>query len=96
MNGAKNLNANATIKAIRKFVKGPASETKAISFLGSLKLKGSTGTGFAAPKTTGDPLNKRIRGKRILIIGSMWGIGLSVSLPRSLAVGSPSLFATQP
>jgi len=35
-------------------VKGPARETRATSFLPSLRLKGSTGTGLAAPKIIGD------------------------------------------
>ena len=40
--------------AIRIFVNGPASDTRARSFLPSFKLKGSIGTGFAAPKIIGN------------------------------------------
>lgn len=53
------------------FVSGPASETSAISFLPSLRLNGSTGTGFAPPKIIGEPEIMSIRGRRILIKGSM-------------------------
>jgi len=84
------------ITAIKTFVKGPDIATKARSFLPSLRLKGSTGTGFAAPITTGEPPKSRKRGRRMLIKGSMWGMGFRVSLPMSLAVGSPSLSATKP
>lgn len=90
----------AAIAARIKFVPGPASEMIAISFRGSLRLNGSTGTGFAPPKTRGNPVGivaiKVISGKRIVITGSMCGIGFSVNLPSSLAVGSPSLSATRP
>jgi len=85
-----------TTTAIKIFVSGPESETRARSFRPSLKLNGSTGTGFAAPKITGDPETIKISGRRMLINGSMCFLGSSVSLPASLAVGSPSLSATNP
>lgn len=85
----------ATI-AIRIFVNGPARATRARSFLPSRKLNGSTGTGFAAPKTIGEPEKIRSSGRRTLINGSIWLLGLRVSLPESLAVGSPNLSATNP
>jgi len=59
------------IIAIRTLVKGPAKETRAKSFLPSCKLKGSTGTGLAAPNIIGDPDISSIRGRAILIIGSI-------------------------
>lgn len=82
--------------AIRIFVAGPASATSAMSFLPSCRLNSSTGTGFAAPKITGEPERIKSAGKIILIIGSMCFLGSSVSLPASRAVGSPSLSATYP
>ena len=57
--------------ASRTFVKGPARETSAISFLPSLKLKGSTGTGFAPPKMIGEPEIMSMRGNRTLMNGSI-------------------------
>lgn len=93
---AKILISAAAKIAIRILVAGPAKETKAISFLPSRKLKGSTGTGFAAPKTTGEPEIIKSRGRAMLIIGSMWLFGLRVSLPIMRAVGSPRRSATYP
>ncbi len=84
------------IIAIIIFVRGPESATRATSFLPSLRLNGSMGTGLAAPNITGEPDIKRRRGRRMLIKRSIWFLGLSVSLPASLAVGSPSLSATNP
>lgn len=86
----------AAMTAIITFVSGPARETRAISLSPSLRLKGSIGTGFAAPKITGEPDKIKISGSKILIIGSIWGFGLSVNLPASLAVGSPNRSATYP
>ncbi len=68
---APNLSTNAASTAIKKLVAGPARDTIAISFLPSLRLNGSTGTGLAAPKTTGEPERRRIEGKSTLIRGSM-------------------------
>lgn len=76
-------------------VSGPASETNARSFLPSCKLNGSTGTGFAAP-IIGKCEIASARGSKIVKKGSMCFFGLSVNLPASLAVGSPSLSATNP
>ena len=57
--------------AIRTLLSGPDSDTSAKSFLPSLKLKGSTGTGLAAPIIIGEPEIRRRRGRAILIIGSI-------------------------
>ena len=59
-------------------------------------MKGSTGTGFAAPIIIGEPEIRRRRGRAMLIIGSMCFFGFNVSLPASLAVGSPRRSATNP
>lgn len=77
-------------------VKGPASATRAISFLPSFKLNGSIGTGFAAPKRIGEPDKRSTRGSKMLIKGSICFLGFKVSLPASLAVGSPNRSATNP
>lgn len=82
--------------AKRTFARGPERETSARSFLPSLKLNGSTGTGLAAPIITGEPEMTRIRGRAILIIGSICFLGLRVNRPARRAVGSPSLSATNP
>ena len=66
-----NLRITAAKTAIRTFVRGPARETIATSFLPSFKLKGSIGTGFAAPKITGELERIRRRGRAILIMGSI-------------------------
>ena len=84
------------IMAIKIFVRGPDKETSAMSFRPSFRLNGSTGTGFAAPKITGEPEIIKRRGRRTLINGSMCFLGFRVSLPASLAVGSPSFSATNP
>jgi hypothetical protein len=83
--------------ARRIFVIGPAAAEIAISLLGSLKFMGFMGTGFAYPKTNW-PFEKinSITGMIIVPIKSICTMGLSVSLPINLAVGSPSLFATNP
>lgn len=80
--------------AIRIFVNGPESATSARSFLPSCKLNGSTGTGLAAPIIIGDPETRRIRGKAMLIIGSICFPGFSVNRPARRAVGSPNRSAT--
>lgn len=87
---------SAAKTAIKIFVRGPARETMATSFLPSLRLNWSTGTGLAAPKITGEPDKSRRRGSKMLIKGSIWFFGFKVSLPISLAVGSPSRSATSP
>lgn len=82
--------------AIRILVSGPESATSATSLRPSFRLNGSIGTGFAAPKITGEPERTSIRGKRMLIKGSICFLGFKVSLPARLAVGSPNLSATNP
>lgn len=82
--------------AMRILVTGPARAVRAVSFFGSRKLKGSIGTGLAAPKMMPAPEIIRIKGKTIVIRGSMWGRGSRVSRLDNLAVGSPSRSATKP
>lgn len=54
--------------AIIILVKGPAKDTIAKSFLPSLRLNGSTGTGLAPPKITFPPLEKKVMsGNRIVM-----------------------------
>ena len=67
----KSLIIAAPATARITFVKGPARETIAMSFRPSFKLNGSTGTGFAAPKITGELLMIKSKGKIILIHKSM-------------------------
>lgn len=81
--------------ARRIFARGPAKDIKAESFLGSFKLKGSTGTGFAQPNTKGEPIKMRNRGINTVPYKSAWAIGFRVILPFKRAVGSPSLSAVQ-
>ncbi len=71
--------------ARRMFESGPAREIIAASFLEFRRLKGSNSTGFPQPK----------RNNRSIIkpIGSMCAMGLSVSRPCILGVGSPNLSA---
>ena len=95
-NGEVTWRIMAVIMAIITFVRGPASETIAISFIPSLRLKGSTGTGLAAPNITGEEDNIRRSGRSMLMTGSIWLLGFRVSLPASLAVGSPKRSATYP
>lgn len=81
--------------AIRRFVTGPAKETFTIPHFLSLKFRGFTGTGFAQPKTGKFKIN-RVKGKRIVPIGSMWAIGFKVNLPSLFAVSSPKIKAQLP
>ena len=76
---------------------GPAAADMAMSFFGLLKFEGFMGTGFAYPKTN-CPFDRirSIAGMIIVPTISICASGFSVSLPMSLAVGSPSLFATKP
>ena len=90
------LNRIAKKTAIRRFVIGPDRATIAMSFFGSRRLYGSTGIGLAAPKMIPDPDIVRRRGRAIVIMGSMWGIGFKVNRPLALAVGSPNLSAIKP
>ena len=50
------------MSASKRFVAGPASDTRAISFRPSRRLKVSTGTGLAPPKMTGEPEISNISG----------------------------------
>jgi hypothetical protein len=77
------------------FVIGPAAEEMAMPFLGSLKLAGLIGTGFAYPKMT-PPNIINMSGIITVPMGSICLIGFSVNRPMNLAVGSPSLLATYP
>lgn len=77
------------------FENGPAKATFIMSFLGLLKLYGFIGTGFAHPGT-GIWLINANKGINIEPIGSRWGMGFKVSLPKFLAVGSPHLSAIRP
>ena len=65
-----------------RLLAGPASAVTAMPCFGFLKRYMFTGTGLAHP----------IRNTTIISspVGSMWRIGLSVSLPASFAVVSPS------
>lgn len=57
--------------AIKILVAGPARAVRAVSFLGSRKLKGSMGTGLAAPKMIPAPVKNRIKGRPMVIKGSI-------------------------
>jgi hypothetical protein len=59
-----------------------------------LKLRGSTGVGFAQPNG-GNPSTIRISGMMMVPKGSIWTMGLSEMRPSIFAVGSPSRFAIQ-
>ena len=75
---------------------GPAAATQAMSCLGCLKLRQSTGTGFAQPNTK-PPGNSSINpGTRIVPIGSMCFKGFSVNRPSISAVRSPKWRAASP
>ena len=73
------------MKARSKFEAGPAKAIFIISFVGFLRLKGLTGTGFAHPKPTKKIIN--------VPIGSRWFIGLMFVLFNLYEVSSPSLKA---
>lgn len=94
--GKTNLKIKVKKTAIKILVKGPARPVIPMSFLGSLKLNGSMGTGLAAPKTTGELVKMSKKGKTMLIKRSIWGMGFRVNRPRILAVGSPRRSATYP
>ena len=70
---------------------GPAIPTQNISFLGLLSFRKFTGTGFAQPNRKGDFVIIRSKGRIIVPMGSIWGIGFRVNLPECLAVESPNL-----
>ena len=81
--------------AAAKFEAGPAKAVIAESRRGRLKFKGFIGVGFAHPNTNlpWDIINNKI-GTITVPTGSIWAVGLSETLPSSLAVGSPSRLAT--
>ena len=75
-----------------KFERGPANETTASSFKGSLKFLLSIGTGLAHP-INANPDAKAASGMITLPIRSICLKGFNVNLPRFFAVLSPRLFA---
>lgn len=95
-NGLKIFNKTAAKTAMAKLIKTPAAETQSSPDFISLKLKGLTGTGLAQPKSMGEPENIKRAGKRMVPIGSMWGMGFKVNLPAASAVLSPNLKAMYP
>jgi len=66
-----NLKRRPKIKAKAKFIETPAMDTKKVPTLRSLNLKGFMGTGFAQPKSIGEPSKRSIAGKIIVPRGSM-------------------------
>jgi hypothetical protein len=86
LNGMRTiLKRTVKIMARQRLEIGPAAAVIAIPFRGFLKYLVLIGTGFAQPtlkKSMDKNPNK-----------FMCFMGLSVSLPRFLAVGSPSLYA---
>lgn len=88
--------ATAHSKAKAIFVAGPARATQIISCLGFLRLWKFTGTGLAQPNIIGDLVMIKSKGRTIVPIRSIWGMGFRVNLPERRAVGSPHLSATQP
>jgi hypothetical protein len=91
------LMTNTLPRARSIFVAGPAAAESAISRLGLLKFMGLIGTGFAYPKTNCPCVEmSRSAGRSTVPIRSMCAIGFRVSLPSIFAVGSPSLYATNP
>lgn len=75
-----------------KFESGPANETTASSFKGSLKFLLSTGTGLAQP-INANPDAKAASGIITLPTRSICLKGFNVNLPNFFAVSSPYLFA---
>jgi len=73
--------------ARKKLLAGPARAVRAISFWGSEKFAGFTGTGFPQPKPK--------RRRNSIPNGSVWARGSRVSLPERRGVGSPSFVAAQ-
>lgn len=78
---AMNFKERPPMNAKNKLEIGPASATVNIALLGNLKFLGSTTTGFAQPKF--------VKKSIMAPIGSRCLIGLRVSLPIRLGVGSP-------
>ncbi len=77
------LKNSTVVKAMSKFARTPAEDTKMSAFLLFGMLSRLTGTGFAHPKPT--------RKSMSVPIGSRCLSGLRLSLPAHLAVGSPIL-----
>ncbi len=75
-----------------KFESGPANETTASFFKGSLKFLRSTGTGLAQP-INANPDAKEASGIITLPTISICLKGFNVNLPKFFAVASPHLFA---
>src|SRR3989338_4775289 len=79
---------------------GPAIPTNIISLRGLFNLEKLTGIGFAQPnKNVFNPKKRnaiKTPGRKMVPTGSTCMSGLSVRRPASFAVGSPSLYATQP
>src|SRR3569623_1406828 len=86
---------SAQISAINKLEVGPAAAPKAISRLGWRRFSTVMGTGLAQPKIT-PPARISTSGTSTVPMGSMCFKGLRVRRPSIIAVGSPSLRATQP
>lgn len=61
-----NLTIRAKITAVIKLATGPDRDIKPASFRGFLRLKGSKPTGFAQPKTKGEPNKMRNKGTMIV------------------------------
>ena len=83
------------IKAMRRFVRGPAIPTRAAPQSPPLTLSGRNGTGFAPPKI-GMPNIASKNGKMIVMNGSICAIGFKVRRPSFFAVESPSQYAITP
>lgn len=84
------------MKARSIFERGPAAAIQNISLTTLFKFLVLTGTGLAQPKINGIPVVKPMSGSTRVPMGSIWGMGLRVSLPIRAAVLSPLLRASQP
>ena len=90
------LRARPKIRASTRFDAGPASATMSSPHRLLDKLYGLYGTGFAYPKTTGDPLLISRNGRKTEPNQLRCTRGLRESLPALYAVLSPSLYAAYP
>ena len=72
--------------ASKKLAKIPAAETISSPRLIFEKFKGFTGTGFAQPKSIGEPEKINRAGNNMVPKRSIWGIGFRVNLPARSAV----------
>ncbi len=82
----------AVTAASARFVSGPAIPTRAAPYSSNLTRDGLNGTGFAA-KNGGNPDNIRTSGNKTVVKRSLCLSGFNVTLPKSLAVVSPSQWA---